>query len=69
MRFFSVFFLTIKSNFNFGQKPMIYGQIFCQIFAKFFENFKSELTDDISSKNAKIYKTLLKRYDIGSNLA
>ena len=48
---------------------MIDGQKFGQISAKFFENFKSELTDVISPKNAKIYKNLLKRYDLGSNLA
>ena len=48
---------------------MIYGQKFGQILAKFFENFESELTHDISSKNAKIYKNLLKCYDLGPNLA
>ena len=30
---------------------MIYGQKFCQILAKIFENFKSELAHDIFLKN------------------
>ena len=52
--------LTVNLNFKFGKKPRINGQK--------IENFKSELVNDISLKNAKNFKNLHKSNDLGPNL-